>query len=305
MCKLSTTTESWKAHKEIAVTLTYNILRSVAIDCLAVPYELGPSVPPYTVHVLFERMARELRKRGTKIDQGHNAWQENRHGHLSLHPYVREWAQDIVWDLIIEGVLRPGYDDRSPDYPAIHLTEHGRESLVQATPYDPDKYLANLRQHVPSLDPVILTYVTESAETFRRNCLLSSTITLGCASEKAFLLLVDAYKDALEPGLAAQFEKDMKRARTIKLQHVEFAKWFNNRLKTQLKSSKGTDWLSSFEDALHLVFSYFRDVRNDAGHPTGAAFAKERVHSHLVIFPSYIRQFYDAIEWMEINKPLS
>jgi hypothetical protein len=64
------------------------------------------------------------------------------------------------------------------------------------------------------------------------------------------------------------------------------------------------DWLTQLDDALTLLFSYFRTVRNDAGHPTGIKLPKEQVSSHLVLFQSYLRLIYDLLDWLPKNNPL-
>ena len=108
-------------------------------------------------------------------------------------------AGEIMWDLIIEGVLRPGDSNGSQVFPHFHLTERGIELVKHgvASPYDPDGYLKRLDSDSPGLDPIIRMYVEESLSTFRIGSLLSSTITLGCASEHALLNLIDAYAQAL------------------------------------------------------------------------------------------------------------
>ena len=60
------------------------------------------------------------------------------------------------------------------------------EELVSPTPSD-----------VPDLDPITRIYLVESLYSFRIASFLSSTITLGCASECAILNLIDAYATAL------------------------------------------------------------------------------------------------------------
>jgi hypothetical protein len=51
---------------------------------------------------------------------------------------------EIMWDLIIEGVLRPGDSLGSQVFPHFHITERGIELVEQglASPYDPDGYLS-------------------------------------------------------------------------------------------------------------------------------------------------------------------
>src|SRR4051812_15516066 len=57
---------------------------------------------------------------------------------LSNYDYGR--VINIVWDLIIEGVLRPGLGDgNNNDLPWFHITERGKAVLKDGpqSPYDP------------------------------------------------------------------------------------------------------------------------------------------------------------------------
>src|ERR1700687_1147355 len=78
---------------------------------------------------------------------------------LTDKDYAR--VQSIMWDLIIEGVIRPGLNDGMNDnLPFFHVTEFGKDKLKNgpASPYDPDGYLTRLLAAVTGLDNVILTY---------------------------------------------------------------------------------------------------------------------------------------------------
>jgi hypothetical protein len=55
-------------------------------------------------------------------------------------------------------------------------------------------------------DEVIVRYVAESAMSLRTDRLSASTITIGCASEQAFLLLIDASAAALDPADKPKFD---------------------------------------------------------------------------------------------------
>jgi len=76
-------------------------------------------------------------------------------------------------------------------------------------------------------------YLNEALHTFRIGCLLSSTVCLGCASEKAFLLLVEAYASALPQPQQDKFRKDTEN-RMIKRQFDEFTKRLEGHLKPRL-----------------------------------------------------------------------
>jgi len=286
------------------VNLIQDQLRPIIIECLRTDRPYRPSEPPFSVNQLFEEIAAFARSRQLRYTESLRAWHDNA-GRAELHANLRGPVWDIVWDLIVEGILRPGDPYRANfELPLIHVTAYGKEALRgSVTPYDPDGYLNAIRKTVPSVDPIIITYITESAETLRRNCLLSSTIALGCASEKAFLLLLDAYGAALQPTEQAKFSQERNKTWQIKPQHAVFMKWYDAKLKSSLRP-KGSDWITELEDALHFLFSYFRKIRNEAGHPSGVTLSREAVQSHLVIFPAYLRRVYDLIEWLGDNKPL-
>jgi hypothetical protein len=215
---------------------------------------------------------------------------------LSDHEYGR--VRNIFWDLVIEGILRPGLaDGLNNDLPFFHVTEWGKVALTNGpnTPYDPDGYLARLKNEVPSLDPVIVTYLNESLHTFRIGCLLSSTIALGCASEKALLLLVAAYADSL--GAGRQKFKDKTDGRMIKRQFDDLRKAFEGELRARLPH----ELEDGLDVELNALFDFIRNQRNDAGHPTGKMIERERAYANVLVFPTYVKKVYSLIDWLAAN----
>ncbi len=286
--------------------MTAEQLRSIVIECLQRDRPYEPNRAPFDVGHLFYEIAEIAKQRGLKATAATNAWLDNPNI-PELYPNLKGPVWAIVWDLIIEGIVRPGDGAPSRQFslPYIHVTEYGKQALKgRVTPYDPDGYLKNLEEKVPNADPVILRYIAESAATLRANCLLSSTVTLGCASEKAFLLLLAAYTDALNATERTTFEAALKKTRGVKQQHEEFTKSYEQKIKAKLKIEFGTDWLTELDTALTFLFSYFRMNRNAAGHPTDAQFNRELSCAHLLLFPSYLRVICDLIDWIQVNKPL-
>lgn len=215
----------------------------------------------------------------------------------------RDWdkVHEILWDLVIEGIIRPGYlNSRSHEqWPFFHTTEYGKTvvELNRPTPFDPDGYLRRLSNDIPNLDPVIVDHLTECLKTFRVNCLLSSTVMLGAACEKAFLLLVEAYAQAIvDPARKQRFESDTK-AKMIKRQWDEFEKQRVGRLMGLLPG----DIKEDLETALNGVFSMVRNYRNDAGHPTGRRIDREVLYAAIVVVPIYLKKVYDLIGWLRAN----
>jgi hypothetical protein len=280
------------------------LLRSIILQRLQV--KRSNSDPPLSVEHLLGEVAAYAKEHNLKVGRGYDAWLDNRYGRAEPSPHIVAPIWDLVWDLIVEGVLRPGSgSDTSTQFPVIHLTAFGAAAISGATtPYDPDGYTKALRDAVPTLDPVIVEYISESVQTLRAHCLLSSTITLGCACEKAFLLLLDTYTNALNATDRAGFEADLAKKWQIKKKHEVFMDWYNKHLEPRLRGKLHSDRITEFEFAMTTIFNYFRNVRNDAGHPTGKTFSRETVLSHLVVFPSYLRVIYDVVDWLGANSPL-
>lgn len=272
--------------------VTHEELRSLVLDCLN-------QMPEDQFAHLYAAVARTAAVERKLVPDPNKAG--DRHAYYALASKDAARVQDVVWDLIIEGVLRPGLRDGANDnLPFYHLTELGKAAVAStpASPYDPDGYLKRLKAALPSLDPVITTYLEESLKTFRIGCLLSSTVTLGCASEQAFLLLVEAYAKALKPSQQAKFEKATK-GKMLKTQYDEFLKMLQGHLRGHLPRDLDAD----LDTTLLGVFSMIRNLRNDAGHPTGRFAPREVCNSNLHVFPSYLRKVYELIGWLNDQGP--
>ena len=188
----------------------------------------------------------------------------------------------------------------SPNLPCFHITERGRELLTHGSmsPYDPDGYLKRLDANVPGLDPLIQTYVVESLRTLKIGCLLSSTITLGCASECAIVNLIDAYSNALPKHDGDALKKKTKYT-PIKTRFDQFIA--SAEKNDRLKSAVPKELKETVDTPIRSLFAMYRVHRNDAGHPTGKQFSPEEAHAHLVVFPHYIERLYSLIDWLKSN----
>jgi hypothetical protein len=210
-------------------------------------------------------------------------------------------VQSIMWDLIIEGIVRPGLNEgMNNNLPFFHVTEWGKKVIQGggAAPYDPDAFLSGLKRDVPNLDSVIETYLNESLHTFRIGCLLSSTISLGCASEKALLLLIEVYATSLPEPSQKKFRGNTE-GRMIKRQFDEFRKMLDSELRGRLPNNLQ----DGLDVELNAIFDIIRNQRNDAGHPTGKVVERERAYANLVVVPTYFKKVYSIIEWLASNSP--
>jgi hypothetical protein len=209
-------------------------------------------------------------------------------------------VQELVWMLIIQGVLMPGAGDGQSGWPFLQVTEYGKKCLAadRLLPHDPDGFLDEFRNQVPDADPVITEYLTEALQCFLRGLNRAAAVMLGGASEKAVLLLVEAYGNAIsDSGLQQTFQGKIAKATTLLRKYEEFEKRFGqsaNALPSALRENVAS--------LLHGVFDLIRNSRNEAGHPaTGVVVDRDVVYSHLRLFVPYAARIYALIRWFGQN----
>jgi hypothetical protein len=223
-------------------------------------------------------------------------------GHQTLYYPLQKQdenkVREIIWDLITERILTIGdyYNDL---WPWFSLTDYGTKAInsTEAIPNDPSGYLSRIKREIPNLDSIIETYLTESIKTYNINQLLSSTITLGCASERALSILIDEYKNSFtDEGRKESFSKKID-GKFIKTQFDEFDKAIKlilHQLPYDLKEN--------YTNTLTGVFQMIRYNRNDAGHPTGKSVDKEILFANLQVFIPYCKFIYTLTKYFKEEK---
>lgn len=202
---------------------------------------------------------------------------------------------EILWDLLIQGVLAPGLDGSNTRFPFIHVTEYGLRCLEADAilPHDPDAYLQRLQQETGQpLDDIVLTHVRESLLTFLGGHFLAAAVMLGVASERCVDLLIAAYANAItDASRKANFERKVRRAgRSVKRR---FDALRNDLLALALPS----DLQDALDIQLSGIFTLIRYSRNDAGHPTGTPVDRDTAHANLLIFRQYCKRVYALLDY--------
>jgi hypothetical protein len=207
---------------------------------------------------------------------------------------------EIIWSLIIQGILVPGCDDNNKTLPFIRLTEYGRRCVAEnkILPHDPDGYLREFQHTVPSADPAIVEYVTEALQCFIHGLNRSAAIMLGGASEKAILLLIDSYAASLtDPNKKSTMSNQLAKAPSIFRKYEVFEKQFPS-----FKQRLPRELDENVDSLLRGVFDLIRNSRNDSGHPTsGVSADRDTNYSHLKLFVPYCKRIYGLIGWFQNN----
>ena len=207
----------------------------------------------------------------------------------------QEIITEVLWELVLQGIL---YVSSLKDG-KYNITEFGLQILSseKPIPHDPDGYLEYLKNEVPEIDEVISTYISEAMSAYSHRLYLSATTAIGCASEKALLLLIEAYCNFLPTQKEREQFNNRVKGKFIKKQFEEFRK----SLSGQKVRIDDNELLDGIDIVISGVFELLRQNRNSTGHPTGKAMSKESVFASLQVFVIYCKRIFALIAFFKAN----
>ncbi|MFH1085775.1 MAG: hypothetical protein V1772_08450, partial [Chloroflexota bacterium] len=184
-------------------------------------------------------------------------------------------ANDVVFRLLVQGILAPGRDESNLTLPLFHLTAYGRQVLAcsGAVPYDPSGYLDNIRNVTPR--PVLLAYAEEAVACFNAGCFNAAVFFLGVACES---LLVEIHSSLRSARARADAP--------IKKKHGELLSLFTN-----LPNQEKDNLPETLDIQLGAIYDLVRRQRNSLGHPQSAppAMDQKQAFSFFMVFPELVR----------------
>jgi hypothetical protein len=193
---------------------------------------------------------------------------------------LREAVRQEMWLLLGQGLLVFGSSSQAPQ------------------PYDPDGFLGEFSKKNPSADPIILAYLEEGVRAFNHGCPVAASVMIGAASEKALLLLVDAFEAAIQdPSEKAGFVK--ARGWSIHAKYRALKERLDLMIAAGTLPSPHKEYTVS---EVPGVFELIRRQRNEAGHPelyTGVD--PDTVFLNLRVFVEYVRKVYQLMAFLASN----
>ena len=206
------------------------------------------------------------------------------------HPHASEalgfHLSEVVWQLLIEGVLAPGSNSANPNLPWFHLTPLGRSVLESQgpNPFDPEGYVEFVQRKVSDADATVLLYLAESLNTQRTGNLVASAVMLGIAAERVFLLLSQSLHAALkDPKEKKEFGDILGRfPMKPKLD------WVRAKIES-LQSRKVRGIPESAGLVIMAIYDMIRQQRNELGHPREEppALTRDDVLASIQVFVRY------------------
>lgn len=210
---------------------------------------------------------------------------------------------DAFWSLVVEGVVAPGNVNGTPDLPFFHVTEHGRRVFADPDyqPHDPAGYLRQLGINVPAQDSTVLAYLRESLHCYAAGLAVASTMMLGIAAERVFLLVCESFLAALrDAGEQATFQRILGRnPMKPKLD------WLNKRLRdVQDRKPRPADLPEDVDIKILGIYNMVRSQRNELGHPREAppSVTRNDAYDFLHMFPNFYATAEKLREFLHKNK---
>lgn len=217
--------------------------------------------------------------------------------------FIADPVREIIWQLIIQGIVVPGIGlgggSGEPSLPFFQVSDWGKHCLESGEylPYDTGQFIERLKAKVPSIDRVVLLYLTEALQCFRSGTYLGSAVMIGVSSERILLEL----RNAIEVALDSHPKKEKFRADTAAKSVKRLYDEIQKRLDPVMEQVSAALMKEDITAELSGIFDLIRKTRNDAGHPTGRSIEREETFALLQLFPAYCHVAYDVIGWLNIH----
>jgi hypothetical protein len=203
---------------------------------------------------------------------------------------------ECVSELMSLGLIIPYHNESNYWKEWLGVSERGQEYINNVnSPYDPDGYLKRIRSKTSSIDPIVFAYLSESVAAFNRHLYFASAVTLGAASERLILLLVDS---------ANSFIQRASSGSAIRTEDSIFTSYRNFRKKIDPHKKLFPGQLrESYETILDTLFNLIRMTRNDAGHPKKASLDEALVRVGLEAFGQYLNTVNELTVFLNQANP--
>ena len=194
--------------------------------------------------------------------------------------------QEVVWELLVRGVLAPGKNSLNLQLPFVHLTDFGAACLDDdlAILPDVDRYMANLSESIgPRIDKNVLRSIHEALLCYLDGLEDAALVLLGVAIETCFL---DLEKQTINSfPVAAQRQAASRRiARGAMGSEHRFSL-----LLEALRTARGREAVLPHESDLLEMSALLRRVRTAGGGPAMPAAERPMVHAALLSMPRVLR----------------
>ena len=172
-------------------------------------------------------------------------------------------ANEVMWQLLVQGVITVGMNANNPNLPFFRITDYGHKVLEaqRFIPHDATGYLEDLRAvtGVVATD-VAIAYVEEALNCFNSGCHIASVLLLGVAAESVFNHMCDTVRASLKDS---NEQKKLDPHLPVKPRH----RWIVQKYQNLPRNVRREQLPESLDMTLTSLYDLIRRQRNELGHP--------------------------------------
>jgi hypothetical protein len=208
-------------------------------------------------------------------------------------------ANEVMWQLLIQGVITVGLDASNPNLPFFRMTDYGQKVLEaeRFIPHDPTGYLDELRAMtgVVATD-VAIAYAEEALRCFNSGCHIASVLLLGIAAESIFNHMCDVIRPSLRNGSE---QKKLSSRLPVKPRHRWIVQKYHNLPRTVQREQLP----ESLDMTLASLYDLIRRQRNELGHPqeNPPELSREQAFVFFRLFSGFVSDVQAFAEYCQEN----
>ncbi len=197
--------------------------------------------------------------------------------------------QEVLWELLVQGVLAPGKNSLNLNLPFVHVTDYGAQCLEDGVilAHDPDRYIEQLRDRSGAkLDERVVHSCREALANFLVGSWASSLILLARAAEILFDQL-DQSLSAMRSAGETSPRSSVPRFSLSQAKHV---------IETALDADLSADTRASIEPQLNGLLALIQSSREQDGAPRWPRPSRDQVQGLFLLFPEQCAFVYHLMK---------
>jgi len=204
---------------------------------------------------------------------------------------------EVLWDLLRQGILAPGKNSLNPDLPFVHITAYGARCLEtgEILAHDPDRYVERLQAHTNGrATPTVVESAREALLSLLDGRHAAAAVLLAHAGESVLGELTEA--------LIVSGHQAGRGTKRLEARGPSAAERATTALRALVRRNPPTEIADEAEAQLGGLGSLARLIRSRTGAPRIPSVDRDRTLAHVLLFPDQCRFVYHAIDWLE-GKP--
>lgn len=216
---------------------------------------------------------------------------------LKLDDYERRDVlalNEVLWELLLQGVLAPGKNSLNPDLPFVHVTEYGARCLDsgEMIAHDPDRYINRLAEQIGGkTSPIVIESAREGLLSFLDGRYAAAVVLLAHACE---CVLDDLAKALIRSGKrTGRGTMRLEASRQVPGRQA-------STLRGALLGRRPPHEIASVtESHLSGLQTVIRLARSEDGSPRVPCIDRDLTLAYFLLFLDQCRFAYHAIAWLE------